>query len=310
MQRILEPGQIETFAQRAIPRLRLPDRARVFSVRAERLRTLAADGAIGRAIGDYLRLMASVADAQQAALATLEATLPDAAQIAQARTHRMPLVHATAWPRETCWREALTRLCDAVTALPDLPDSVRVVVDRLSRAQPEQIELEADALLATQGAPDAAAAPFLMAALQVYWVDIASRLAITDVASLDVAVVCPVCGTAPVASVVRTDPRSQGFRYLCCALCAAEWHMVRVTCSHCQGTKGIVYHSIEGGSQASRAECCDSCRTYRKIFYQEHDGAVEPVADDLASLSLDLLLSEAGYHRASGNPLLWGPSTS
>jgi FdhE protein len=29
------------------------------------------------------------------------------------------------------------------------------------------------------------------------------------------------------------------------------------------------------------------------------------VADDLASLALDLLLSEAGYHRASANPLLW-----
>ena len=40
MQRILEPGQIEAFAQRAIPRLRLPDRAHVFSMRAERLRKL------------------------------------------------------------------------------------------------------------------------------------------------------------------------------------------------------------------------------------------------------------------------------
>jgi FdhE protein len=31
------------------------------------------------------------------------------------------------------------------------------------------------------------------------------------------------------------------------------------------------------------------------------------VADDLASLNLDLLLGERGYHRASGNPLLWQP---
>ena len=28
-------------------------------------------------------------------------------------------------------------------------------------------------------------------------------------------------------------------------------------------------------------------------------------ADDLASLTLDLLVGEAGYARASGNPLLW-----
>ena len=50
----------------------------------------------------------------------------------------------------------------------------------------------------------------------------------------------------PVASVVRTDSRSQGYRYLHCALCATEWHMVRVTCSHCQSTKGITYQSIDG----------------------------------------------------------------
>ena len=33
------------------------------------------------------------------------------------------------------------------------------------------------------------------------------------------------------------------------------------------------------------------------------------MADDLASLALDLLVSEAGYHRASGNPLLWHART-
>jgi FdhE protein len=32
---------------------------------------------------------------------------------------------------------------------------------------------------------------------------------------------------------------------------------------------------------------------------------VEPVADDLATLALDLLMGEAGYHRGSTNPLLW-----
>ena len=306
MQRILEPGQIEAFAQHGIPRLRLPDRAHVFSKRAERLRELSENGASGHAIGDYLRLMATVADAQQAALATSQATLPSSAQIAHARTYGMPLIHATVWPREKHWRNVLIQLCDAVAALPGLPQSVRVMCDRLSRSQPEQVELEAAGLLAAQAAViDVAAAPFLMAALQVGWVDLASRLTGNDVAGLDVPVVCPVCGTPPVASVVRTDPGSQGFRYLHCALCATEWHMVRVTCSHCQGTKGISYQSIEGGSEAIRAECCDTCRTYRKIFYQEKDTGVESVADDLASVALDLLLSEAGYHRASGNPLLW-----
>jgi FdhE protein len=306
MQRILEPGQIEAFAQRTIPRLRLPDRARVFSLRAQRLRQLSVNGAIGQSIGDYLRLMATVADAQQVALANFKATLPTDGQIAHARTYGMPLIHATGWTRENHCRNVLEQLCESVSALPRLPTGARDACDRLCRSSHEQIEIQADALLAAQPALiDVVTAPFLMAALQVYWVDLASRLTIDDIAELDVSGVCPMCGTLPVASIVRAEPRSQGFRYLHCALCATEWHLVRVTCSHCQSTKGISYQSIERASDAIRAECCDSCRTYRKILYQEKDGGVEPVADDLASLSLDLLLSEAGYHRASNNPLLW-----
>jgi FdhE protein len=306
MQRVLEPGQIEAFAQRAIPRLRLPDRTQVFSRRAERLRELAGDGCIGHAIGEYLRLMATVADTQQAALGAFEAKLPSAEQMAHARQHGMPPVHAAAFAREKHWRDVLAQLCSVVARHSDLPDRVHDVCERLSQLPAEQTEMEADALLSAGSEPvDPASAPLLMAALQVYWVDLASRLAAANLAALDVPLVCPVCGTWPVASVVRTDPGAQGFRYLHCALCATEWHMVRVTCTHCGGTKGIDYRSIEGGPEAIRAECCESCRTYRKILYQEKDSRVEPVADDLASLALDLLLSEAGYHRASGNPLLW-----
>jgi FdhE protein len=84
--------------------------------------------------------------------------------------------------------------------------------------------------------------------------------------------------------------------------------MVRVKCSRCESTASIHYHSIEGGSQAIKAEACEQCHTYRKIFYREHEPAVEAVADDLASLALDLLMAEPGYHRASGNPLLWQPT--
>jgi FdhE protein len=302
VQRILQPGQIEAFAQRALPRIRLPDRATVFTMRAERLRQLSDN----HAISDYLRLMAAVADAQQASLASCQATLPSTEQIAQARTHRMPLIHANGWPREAVWRDVLAQLCESVVVLPRLPDAVRDVCVRLRGAQPEQLETEADALLAARTTDiDVAGAPFVMAALQVYWVDLASRVLVEYVAPLEVPGVCPMCGTLPVASVVRTDTRSQGYRYLHCALCATEWHMVRITCSQCEATKNITYHSIEGRSEAIRAESCDTCRTYRKILYQEKDVGVEPVADDLASLALDLLLSEAGFHRGSGNPLLW-----
>ena len=306
MPRILEPGQIEASAGRAIPRIRLPERTTVFSARAQRLRQLAEPGAPGHAIGDYLRLMAVMADAQQLALGSFEAPAPAERELARAATHRMPVIHASSWPRAHHWREVVTQLCGAVAAAREAPAGVRATCERLQSAAAQELETQADALLGGRAEEiDVGRAPFLMAALQVHWVALATRLPPEQVTQLEVPGLCPVCGTLPVASIVRADARSEGYRFLHCALCATEWHLVRVTCSHCQGTANIAYHSIEGDSGAIRAESCERCHTYRKILYQEKDPNVDPVADDLASLALDLLISEAGYHRGSGNPLLW-----
>ncbi|HEX4647327.1 MAG TPA: formate dehydrogenase accessory protein FdhE [Steroidobacteraceae bacterium] len=306
MPRILEPGQIESSGQRPILRLRLPERSLLFAARARRLRELGQAGAVGESIGDYLRLMAVVADAQHAALGALEAPPPDAQQLTLARTHRMPVIHANGWLRAPRWRDLVAQMCGAVAAAPEAPAASRAACERLRALEPRALEAQADALLSGRlDATEIPAAPFLMAALQVYWTALASRLSPEQVPELEVRGVCPACGTLPVASVVRADPRSEGYRYLHCALCSTEWHLVRITCSQCQGTADIAYHAIEGESGAIRAESCDQCHTYRKILYQEKDTKVDPVADDLASLALDLLMSEAGYHRGSGNPLLW-----
>jgi FdhE protein len=306
MTRILAPGEIESSAQRTIPRIRLPDRTSLFAARAQRLRQLGEPGATGQAIGDYLRLMVAVAEAQHVALTTFEPPLPTGAQLAESRTHGMPLICATSWLRVSSWRGLLEQLCRAAVADASAPENAREVCRRLIASSPDAIEAQAEALLAMRrDTVDIAAAPFLMAALQIYWVALASRLAPNEVTEIGVPEVCPVCGAPPVASIVRVDSHSQGYRYLHCGLCATEWHLVRVTCSHCQSTEGISYHSIEGSSTAVRAEACDRCLTYRKILYQEKDSGVEPVADDLANLALDVLMAEAGYDRASGNPLLW-----
>lgn len=309
-QRILEPGQIETLAQRSIPRIRLPDRARLFERRAQRLRALAE----ASPIGDYLRLFAVVADAQHAALAGFPAELPNATQIETAQEHRMPPIAATGWPRSGHWRTALRTICAAVEKQPRLPAATVQLVARLRAAADDELEAWADAVLGKRGEIDVAAAPFLMAALQVQWSALSSRFEANAVAPLDVPGVCPLCGSLPVASFIAAQTPYQGYRYLHCALCACEWHMVRVQCSQCGAAgKDIVYQSLAGIAQndvaadaaAVRAETCEHCRSYRKILYQEKDPAVEPVADDLASIALDLLLAEQGYARASGNPLLW-----
>ena len=55
---------------------------------------------------------------------------------------------------------------------------------------------------------------------------------------------------------------------------------------------------------AVEAETCEACRHYLKIVHMERDAHVEPMADDLATLTLDLLVSDAGYQRHGTNLLL------
>jgi FdhE protein len=306
-QRILQPGEIEALGPTAIPRIRLPERLTVFSSRAARLRRLAD----GHAIGGYLRLMASLVEAQHQVLAEFQAPMPASEKIARAQAHSMPIVDALTLERERAWRDVLRCLVDRVDVSEAVTPALGNLLDALRAKSDAELEAAADAVLALRFAEiDLAQAPFLMAALQVVWTDIAARLERGDVPYLDTPGLCPVCGSMPVASIVRIGGAYQGYRYLQCSLCATEWHMVRVKCSHCDSTKGIAYHGVEGGSVALKAESCDECHVYRKIGYQEKDLEFEPLADDLASLTMDLLMSEAGYRRASPNPLLWPQSSA
>lgn len=307
VQRILEPSQIEALDQSAIPRVRLPERATLFATRAARLRQLAAHNPIG----GYVRLMASLADAQQQALEQVRAKPPSREAIAHAQQHSMPLVVAASSVCDPAWRGVLLGLLDRIDAAGMLTPALARVIDGLRVHGDAELDAQADAILARRyDAVDPAVAPFVTAALQVVWTDLASRLDQRDVPYVDTPGLCPVCGAQPVASIVRVGGQYQGYRYLQCGLCGTEWHMVRVKCSHCDSTKGIAYHGIEGGDGALKAEACDVCHTYRKIGYQEKDYDFEPLADDLASLTLDLLMSEAGYQRSAPNPLLWPDARS
>ncbi|MBB1597349.1 formate dehydrogenase accessory protein FdhE [Achromobacter sp. UMC46] len=305
MQRILPRGEIEALDHNVIPRVTLPDRSSVFATRAARLRQLAADSPVA----DYLLLMAQLVDAQQRALKDCAAPEASEDRVALAQAHGMPPLQAVGWPRDPMWRGILARLVDDVSRGKNVPaEAVEVcaALRRVINEDPESLEDLAEAVLSEQDqGVDGAAAPFVMAALQVYWTDLASRFDDRQLPVVSPFGVCPVCASLPVASVVRVGGQYEGYRYLCCSLCATQWHMVRVKCTHCEDVESVAYQSIDGRSPAIKAETCDHCHTYRKIFYQDKDLHVEPVADDLASLMLDVLVGEAGYSRASGNPLLW-----
>lgn len=312
MQRILEPGEIEALDHNNIPRLRMPERTSVFKARAQRLKQLAT----GNAIGDYLNLMAMLVEAQQEALNTLadepDNNAQDQARINLANTHLMPLILATDQVRNPLWRHVLDQLLDHVEKAGNLPASLTELISDIRHSNSNERDSQAEAILKRDDAiVNPASAPFFAAALQVSCVDLVSRFSIRDIPLLDMPGLCPCCGSPPVASVVRMDGQAQGHRYLQCSMCAAQWHMVRIKCTQCYSTKGIAYQAIAEcsatGMAATKAETCDECHSWLKIFYQEKDPYIEPLADDLASVTLDLLMGETAYTRRHGNPLLWQP---
>ena len=226
----------------------------------------------------------------------------------------MPLLPAASHV-DPAWHRVLDELLAALDGATEVPEALQPTLQAL-RTMPfdERDTLARRVLVGLLTEPqDLAAAPIVMAALQVTFADRASRLQESDVPYTDPATICPVCGSAPVASVLRIGGREAGLRYLHCGVCCTEWHMVRVKCTHCESTKGVRYQGMqsEGSDQKDGpkdevvlAETCDQCHTYRKIANQEKDPLAEPLADDLATLLLDLLMGETDYARASMNPLL------
>jgi FdhE protein len=286
------------------PKVVLPAGAQVFAERGARLEQLARD----HSLGAYLGLIARICRAQAAVYAQRDAPeLPDAARAAS-RAYGMPPLAAQSHERDPQWREDLAAI--AVQLRGQANAELRSTLDALPLADEIVLEALADRVL-TGNATDADAAlvPLVGAALQVYFTRRAASVPAADVGSCDVATICPVCATRPVASVVRLGGSQANLRYLVCALCSTEWNMVRVKCSSCEEDEGVGYLAIDREGKRSadapvRAETCDRCKTYLKIFYQEKDPMLEPMADDLATLALDLLVDEQGYARSGPNFLL------
>lgn len=86
--------------------------------------------------------------------------------------------------------------------------------------------------------------------------------------------------------------RRPGAHCLHCGLCATARKDVRAVCVGCGELMGVALREVEGG--AIRAGTCDVCHGYTTIFYQDKTAAVEAMADDLASLGPDLMVSDAG----------------
>ena len=82
---------------------------------------------------------------------------------------------------------------------------------------------------------------------------------------------------------------------------------MRAQCTNCGHSKELDYWAIDNDNDnaAIKAESCGDCHSYLKVVYQEKDPYVEPVADDLASLFLDIEMEEKAFSRSGLNPFMF-----
>lgn len=285
--------------------VRLPDLSTVFGRRAERLKALAE----GHELRGFLLMISAIVAAQESALSALPpGSLPGAVEVAKAKLVGRAPLDPELWKRDGSWRAALSHILAGVDRTV-LPAPATEACEALQRASEADHETLADRYLqGTVPTGEAGKAVFVAAALQVAWTRMAALLDAADLggANGDQGT-CPACGSPPVAGIVSPGGTKFGHRHLHCSLCATSWRYVRVRCVHCGSTEKISFRNLAGTTYL-RAECCESCQGYSKVFYLESMKALEALADDLGSLGLDVLVGEEGFARAP-NPFVLGVTT-
>jgi FdhE protein len=281
----------------------LPDPLPLFETRSRRFAALAP----GHRLEPYLLFLAEVTHAQHDVAASTNlppAVLPPADRIAQALEHGMPPVSRALIEPDAGAMATIERVLDRL-AIVEMPTATAASIAALRAATTDERRRKAhETLMDTEPADDLAQRALVAAGLQVHFTRLAAQLRADDL-KLVAEGACPVCGSPPVTSAVVGWPKAHNTRFCTCSLCATMWNVVRVKCLVCTSTDGISFREVEGSANV-KAETCDKCRSYVKILYQVNDAALDPMADDVASLGLDMLLAEEGWKRGGHNPFLLG----
>lgn len=280
----------------------LPDPALLFRRRAGRFATLAP----GHELQPYLEFLALLSATQadvQEGLAAPRMPAPD--RLLTAYEHKMPPLSVTNVDFDEVADETFKRVVEHILRH-KLTDAARAAALAVRDAGADERRGMMRAVL-LDDVPETAIAEHVLAAaaVQVHFSRLAAKLD-ADRLSRIADGACPACGGGVVSSAVVGREGSHGTRFCTCSICQTEWHVPRIRCLVCGSEKGVAYHSIEGGPGTVMGETCDTCSSYVKMLHQHKDMDLDAVADDVASLALDLTLSKEGFQRASANPFLLG----
>jgi FdhE protein len=106
---------------------------------------------------------------------------------------------------------------------------------------------------------------------------------------------CPVCGKDPKIGALKEE---EGRKFLFCNQCGTEWLFRRIKCPFCgnEEQKKLSYFTVNS-DERYRVDVCEACKRYVKIVDLRNSNK-EPDLDveDIATLHLDMLANEEGYH--------------
>ncbi|MDR3088322.1 MAG: formate dehydrogenase accessory protein FdhE [Desulfobulbaceae bacterium] len=277
------------------------DVSELYARRSARLRSFAATGG---GMAGYFLFAAQLVDWQRDYLAQTPLAPPKQPAPPLLIDWRTPPLAASVGIADLYWQRALDALLEA---WPRQRQNPAIVSTLAAVAALERGERETAALALLQGdiaSVGSAKAPFFWAALSLFWgqwarlrpLEIQERVG----AARDL---CPLCGGAPVASLVAAAP-ADGLRYLHCSLCESAWRLTRAQCAVCEQSGRLQYWSLDG-RKSVQSESCGDCMSQLKILHRNETPDIDPAADDLASLALDALLEEKGFSRSGVNPFLF-----
>lgn len=280
----------------------LPEPVRIFQTRARRFAFLAESNELA----PYLLLLAELSRLQARLVATLPGLEPVTRErIAKAADGAMPPIDRDSLATDMVLDATLHALLEGVTEL-EMPDEARQALDAVRAADAGQRQRMLANILGDDIPADAKAAHvFVAAAVQVHLARLAATLDVDALVPVSVGV-CPSCGGRPVTSSVMGAPGIENIRYASCAGCATQWNEVRVKCLCCGSNKSVSYRSVGTTDATVKAEACRECKRWVKILHQSKNASLDPVADDVGSLGLDVLMQDSEFTRGGFNPYLVG----
>ncbi|WP_294953949.1 formate dehydrogenase accessory protein FdhE [uncultured Gilliamella sp.] len=278
-----------------IPLVFYPSAKTLYTHRVERLQALARKSPFS----DYLNFCLQIAQQQ----ANLVKQQPVELHQSIPLNNDNPPLSLKNLPLSDVWQKYLNQLLQAIS---DTTPQITLVIESLLKNSAEQLQQKALYLLNGElNKVEGNESIFIWSALSLYYCQLASQIKGKAVAeNTDNSWLCPVCNSMPVASVIQIGGNN-GLRYLHCSLCESEWYVPRVKCTSCDDLQHIEYFSLDNTLAAIKTECCHTCQSYLKIFDQDKDPHLEVIADDIASLILDIKTEEEGFAKSGINPFIF-----